>query len=142
MMRFFRVFTLLTFSLIAVCHADDAGIPDIVLKGFETYQKFGTVSGVDAWFKGSAFEAADKDAVTAKMAHVESTYGTITGYELLRTVRLTPSTRRVYVAAKFNKGVAWMFFDCYKPATDWIILRLEFSTKADEVIPMNILTGQ
>jgi len=43
---------------------------------------------------------------------------------------------------KYEKGVAWMFFDCYRFTTDWIVARFDFSTKADEVIPANILGGQ
>jgi len=117
-------------------------MPNIVTSGFEAYQKYGMQSGVDAWLKGSAFETADKDQVTGKMSHVETTCGRFIGYEQMRTVRLTPSTERVYVLAKFNKGVAWMFFDYYRPATDWIVVRFDFSTRADEVLPPNMLGGQ
>ena len=142
MMRYLQILAIV-FGLVAVCHADDAGLPDIVAKGFEAYQKLGVLPGVDAWMKGSPFEAADKDQVTEKIRQAESTRGPIAGYELLRIVKLTPSTRRVYVAVKYQKGVAWMFFDCYRLATDWIVARFDFSTKADEIVPAeNILGGQ
>ena len=141
MMRFIQVLTVVL-ALVAVCHADDAGVPDIVTRGFDTYQKFGVLPAVDAWLKGSPFEASDKDQVTEKIRQVESSYGAFAGYELLRVVKLTPSTRRVYVAVKYVKGVAWMCFDCYRPTTDWTVARFDFSVKADDIIPANILGGQ
>ena len=79
MKRFIRTLIAI-FSLVAVCHADDAGMPDIVTKGFEAYQKLGVLPAVDEWLKGSPFEASDKDEVTEKIRRVESSYGRITGY--------------------------------------------------------------
>ncbi|MGB8352667.1 MAG: hypothetical protein WCD79_02140 [Chthoniobacteraceae bacterium] len=139
-MRFIQIFAAIL-ALVAVCHADDAVVPDIVARGFDTYQKFGLLPAVDAWLKGSPFAAGDKDLVTEKIKRVESSYGAVAGYELLRIVKLTPSTQRVYLAVKYEKGVAWMFFDCYRPTTEWIVASFDFSTKADEIVPTSILGG-
>ena len=94
MKRFIRTL-IVVFSLVAICHADDVREPDIVTRGFDAYQKLGVLPGVDEWLKGSPFEASDKDDVTEKIRRVESSYGRFAGYELLRIVKLTPSTRRV-----------------------------------------------
>jgi hypothetical protein len=57
-------------------------------------------------------------------------------------VQFSKSTQRIYVAAKFEKGVAWMSFDCFKSEKDWIITRLDFETNANLILPANILGGQ
>jgi hypothetical protein len=43
---------------------------------------------------------------------------------------------------KFEKGVAWMGFDCFLPDKEWIVTRFEFNTNASLVLPPNILGGQ
>ena len=141
-MRFLPVFLIFFFPLVPVCHAEENGIPEIVLTGFETYQKYGAPAAINDWLKGSPFEASDKDHGSRRMTSVESIYGRMVGFELFRTVRLTPSTRRVYILVKFEKGAAWMSFECYKPVTAWIILKFDFSTKADEIVPPDLLAGQ
>jgi hypothetical protein len=56
---------------------------------------------------------------------------------------LSASTRRVYAAMKFEKGVAWMFFDCYQTGgSGWIITTLDFYTKANIILPPNLLGEQ
>jgi hypothetical protein len=95
------------------------------------------------WFAGSARDNDDdQDRATAKLSSLQGLFGRMLGYELIRVVPLSPSTKRVYAAVKFDKGVAWMSFDCYRAEKDWIISRFDLGTNANLVLPPNILGGQ
>jgi hypothetical protein len=123
--------------------ADDAIVPPVVLKGFQEFQKNGTLAAMDVWLAGSARDNDEvQDRASAKMTSIQGLFGRVLGHEVIRTVILSPSTRRVYAAVKFEKGVAWMSFDCYKPEKEWIISRFDFGTNANLVLPPNILGGQ
>lgn len=123
--------------------SQEAGVPPIVAKGFEEFEKNGTLAAMGVWLAGSARDNDDEqDRATAKMSSIQGIFGRMLGYELIRVVMLSPSTKRAYAAVKFERGVAWMSFDCYRPGKDWIISRFDFGTNANLVLPPNILGGQ
>jgi len=126
------------------CRAQDRNAPPVVAKGFLAFQKNGPLAALDAWLAGSARETDDdfQDQVAARMNRIQGFFGRTVGFETIRVVNLSPSTQRVYAAVKFEKGVAWMSFDCFKPDKEWIITRFDFQTNANIVLPPNILGGQ
>jgi hypothetical protein len=119
-------------------------VPEVIAKGFDEYQKHGSLAAFNVWLSGSSIETDDdlQDQVVKRMGRVQASFGQMIGYEIIRAISLSASTRRVYAVAKFEKGAAWMSFDCYKPGTEWIIPRLDFNTNANLVLPPNILGGQ
>lgn len=122
---------------------DTSAVPPIVGKGFEQFQRNGTLAATSTWLEGSSrANDDDQDRATAKLNAMQGIYGRMIGYELVRTVSLSPSTERVYAAVKFEKGVAWMSFDCYRPDSQWIVSRFDFGTNANLILPPNILGGQ
>ncbi|HEV7403769.1 MAG TPA: hypothetical protein VGO11_12610 [Chthoniobacteraceae bacterium] len=131
-------------SLSMTVVAQEGNIPPIVARGFATYQRDGALAAVNSWFTGSARESDGglQDDAVARLGRVQGWLGKMTGYESIRTVVLSKSTRRVYLVVKFEKGVAWMAFDCYQPDKEWIVTRFEFNTNAGQVLPPNILGGQ
>jgi hypothetical protein len=117
--------------------------PPLVGQGFAEFQKNGTLAAMSVWLAGSAKENdEDQDRAVAKMNSVQGAFGRMTGYEVVRVVFLSPSTQRVYTAVKYEKSVAWMSFDCYRPGKDWIISRFDYATNANLVLPPSILGGQ
>ena len=127
----------------AYCVELSPPVPPIVAKGFEEFEKNGTLAAMAVWFAGSARENDDaQDRATAKMNSVQGLFGRTSGYEIVRSVPLSPSTQRVYAAVKFEKGIAWMSFDCYRVGKEWIIARFDFGTNANLILPPNILGGQ
>ncbi|MEA3211105.1 MAG: hypothetical protein QOE70_4162 [Chthoniobacter sp.] len=129
--------------LAAHLEAQETTLPPVVPKGFEEFQKNGTLAAMGVWLAGSARDTDDDwDRATAKMESIQNTFGRMLGYEVIRIVVLSPSTQRVYAAVKFEKGVAWMSFDCYKPLKVWIVARFDFGTNANLILPPNILGGK
>lgn len=131
------------FSFSALCRAETPAVPDIVKRGFDAYLNSGVEAGVDEWLKGSPIEKEKtmRLQVIGGVTTIESSYGKLTGWELIRVVALSDSARRIYIVAKYEKGPLYMSFDCYN-AKDWIIPVLNLNTKATEILPPNLLGGQ
>jgi hypothetical protein len=130
-------------SLVSCRAAEPASVPEIVKQGFDIYLKAGPKAGVDAWLKGSPLQN-DKSAISAVvggLTNVEVAYGKFIGWETIKVVLLSESTRRVYVVAKYERGPLFCSFDCYK-STDWIIPTFNVHTKANEILPSFLLSGQ
>ena len=133
----------LLLTLTTVHAQDRAPVPPIVGQGFDQLRSNGSLAAMTAWFAGSAKENdADQDRAAANLNNAQSYYGRYIGYEVLRSVPLTGSTERVYAAVKFEKGVAWIAFDCYRPDKSWIVVRFDFASNANLIVPPNILGGQ
>jgi hypothetical protein len=118
-------------------------MPDVVTRGFSAFLKDGTLAAIDTWLAGSAWETDDRfqDEAAERMNACLRVMGRAVGYEPVRTVTLSPSTRRVYAVVKFQKGVGWMAFDCYQPAQEWIVCRFSFHTVPSLILPPALLAG-
>ena len=65
-------------------------------------------------------------------------YGKMAGYEILKTVKVTSSTSRVYAEIRYEKGPLFMFFDCFNSANGWIIPTMKIITDLDKILPEDI----
>ena len=75
------------------------------------------------------------------LGQIETAYGKMVGFDVLRVVIVSPALQRVYILVKFEKGPVYAAFDCYKTPAGWIIPILNLNTKASEVLPANLLNG-
>ncbi|HWB61735.1 MAG TPA: hypothetical protein VG733_19790 [Chthoniobacteraceae bacterium] len=141
-MRFLRYFLV----VVTLCAAGSAfaeeGVPKIVSEGFEIYQKYDNKAAVATWLKNSPVGTdANNAKVADTLSQIETAYGRVLGFELIRVVNLTPSMRRVYVLIRYERGPAYASYDCYFVQGAWIISGLDFNTKMNEILPSNILGG-
>lgn len=133
--------------LIACCLAGSAfggnEIPKIVTDGIKTYQNSGAAAAVALWYKGSAMEndAGATAHVTDLFGGIEHTFGKMTGFEPVKVVEISPSVRRIYILLQFEKGPVYASFDCYNAQGTWIISSMDFNTKAEMILPQNLLGG-
>ena len=99
---------------------------------------------MNTWLAGSARESDDEseDQASTRLERIQGALGRFVDFETVRVVNLSPSTKRVYIAVKYEKGAAWMSFDCFKADKEWIVMRLDFQTNANLILPPNILGGQ
>jgi hypothetical protein len=141
-----RIFTFLVIGInlcsVLVSEAADTGVPEVVTAGIDAYIKSGSGAAIEAWIKGSAVESnrQQRDQIAKTIQQVETLYGKMLGWELVRVVPITASCRRVYGALKYEKGPLWTVFDCYK-SNAWILADVQFHTEAKEVLPASILSG-
>jgi hypothetical protein len=132
--------SLLVLLLCTVSYADET--PKIVNDGMEAFKTAGFGGAFDVWLKGSPLESDKTTTMNLKgsFIQIETMYGRMTGYEILKTVKVSSSTIRVYAEVRYEKGPLFMFLDCYKSAGGWIIPTMRFQTDADKILPEDIFT--
>ncbi|MCG6918143.1 MAG: hypothetical protein LJE89_11440 [Deltaproteobacteria bacterium] len=115
--------------------------PKIVTSALETYKRTGFDEAFKIWMNGSPLEN-DKTSlmnVRGGMTQVETIYGKMIGYELLKSYQISSATIRTYVVLFYEKGPLFMYLDCYKSPKGWIIPELQFHTQAQVILPKELL---
>ena len=132
--------SLLLILLSSFAYADE--VPKIVINGMEAFKTGGFGGAFDIWLKGSPLESDKTTMMNLKgnFTQIETMYGKMTGYEILRSIKVSSSTSRVYAEVRYEKGPLFMVIDCYKSANDWIIPMMRFETNADKILPEDIFT--
>ena len=130
----------LTAPSFAQAAAAAPAVPDIITKGFDAYKKSSS-DAVDIWFKGSPLDTdlATKAKLLTALNDFEKGYGKYLGYEIFKTVALTPSTEIVYAVIKFEKGPVWFAFNLYKATDSWTVPTLNANQNPQQVLPQNLL---
>jgi hypothetical protein len=118
-------------------------IPAIVTDGLKVYQKSGGKAALEVWLQGSPLDGEEGPEVSLRglLSQIEKAYGKMVGYEPVRTANLSASVRRVYLVLRFEKGPAYIAFDCYKQGEKWTIPSLDVNTKVTQVFPPAIISG-
>ena len=112
---------------------------DLVIEGLNSYCRSGGAAAVETWQKGSVREGFS--FVEEFFAQTEKLYGRVLGFETIRVVPVSASMQRVYILLKYERGPAYLSFDCYKPDSNWIIPRMNCDTKPEAVLPERLLAG-
>jgi len=133
--------TLLIFSA-STTYAEEA--PKIVVDAFEAYKKSGFEDAAKIWYKGSPLEnnTTVKMNIKSAISNIEAIYGKMIGYEVLKNLKISPSTKRTYAVILYEKGPIFMYIDCYKSPKGWIIPEMLFNTKAQMILPREVLFDQ
>jgi len=131
---------LLALTAPSFAQAAAPAVPDIITKGFDAYKKSSS-DAVDIWFKGSPLDTdlATKAKLLTALNDFEKGYGKYLGYEIFKTVALTPSTEIVYAVIKFEKGPVWFAFNLYKATDSWTVPTLNANQNPQQVLPQNLL---
>jgi hypothetical protein len=69
---------------------------------------------------------------------VESIYGKMTSYEILKSINISRLSNRIYAEIHYEKGPLFMIFDCYKSSNGWIIPTMRFHTEVDKILPDDV----
>ena len=120
--------------------AEDSKIPAPILKGLEAYKSDGFAGAADVWIKNSVLDgnAAAKGQLMA-LTEVERFFGKYEGHELLRVVRTSSRTQRLYIVLYYEKGPLWSYFDIYEMKNGvFMISELLFNTKAAIILPPDV----
>ena len=132
---------LFLFLVASASYAEE--VPKLVTGGFETYKTTGSTEAFAVWLKGSPLESDKTTLASLKdsFTQVETMYGKMTGYDVLRTVKISAHTNRVYAEIQYEKGPLFMYLDCYRSANGWIVSVMKFHTDADRILtnePLNV----
>ena len=119
-------------------------VPKLVTSGLEAYKTTGSAEAFTLWLKGSPLEA-DKTAMASlkdSFTQVETMYGKMIGYEVLRTAKLSSHSSRIYAEIHYEKGPLFLYMDCYKSLNGWIVPMMRFHTDADKILTADSLSGK
>ena len=118
-------------------------VPPIVTAGLTAYKAEGSRAALAVWLKGSPVaNPATTEQMIASLTPIEAAYGSVLGHEILRVVPLSASVRRIYAIVRYERGPLFMSFDCYHTAGGWIIPTFLTNTRAAEILPASMLSGE
>jgi hypothetical protein len=118
--------------------------PKIVTEAMDAYKKSGYEEAFKIWMRGSPLED-DKTSymnIRGAFTQIETAYGKMVGYEIVKSVSISPSTIRTYAVILYQKGPLFVFFDCYNSLSGWIISQIQFNTKPNLVFPDILVSGE
>jgi hypothetical protein len=129
---------MLLILLSVTSYADDT--PKIVIDGMEAYKTAGFGGAFDIWLKGSPMENDKTTTMNLKggFTQIESIYGKMISYEILKNIKISSSSNRIYAEIRYEKGPIFMFFDCYNSSKGWIIPTMKLHTDADKILPYDV----
>jgi hypothetical protein len=87
-------------------------------------------------------DAAKVEQLVASCAYF-GRMGTIYGYDLLRTLDVTPNLQRVYVVLRAELEPVYVMILAYSPdGTHWKIAGVNWNTDPDKIVPRELLPPQ
>lgn len=131
---------LCAFFLAQARAADD--VPPVVISGLNVYRTNSLQAAYEIWSKGTLeHDKASREAAVTGLTQVESIYGKMTGYDIVKVVPIGAVVKRVYFVVHYEKGPVYAYFDCYNAGEKWMVSDLLFHTKANLVFPASLLGG-
>ncbi len=73
---------------------------------------------------------------------VLSKFGPLNGYDVIRTLYVTPHVSRVYIALLYAKQPVYLMLVAYRSGSDWKILVVNWHTDYDKVIPASLFGAE
>jgi hypothetical protein len=140
-MRRFVTLLCACFLLLSVATAlgqsAEAGIPKILVTGFDSYKSAGLDEAVRVWLRGSPLEGTQEAAAQETVLHATQTaYGPYRGFDLASVRQVSPSTRIVYLTIDYEKGPLFAKFVMFHAEPGWIVTSLLFNTNDTAVLPL------
>lgn len=68
--------------------------------------------------------------------------GQVTGFDLIRSVELTPNLRRVYILIRGALAPVYMELVLYRPREAWVVATINWHTHPDQVLPRELFGPQ
>lgn len=138
--RIFFICTFLTASLLARTEFASAELPDAIIKGMTAYGESGAEAAIQSWLTGGPMEG-DQDALgqASILLQIEGFYGKYIGFDSIKEVEITPSSRIQYIQINYEKGPLFTYFLTYKKGTEWIVINFKFHTEPDSIFPSEVV---
>jgi len=118
-----------------------APLPPIVQQGLDALKQGKCQEMFDLWTK--VWPEMQKAQMTASCSALQQFGGEFRGYDVLRTVDITPHLSRVYVVLLYEIQPIYVMVVVYRPGeTDWKVASVNWNTDPDKVIPASIVPPQ
>jgi hypothetical protein len=113
-----------------------AEVPKIIQFGLDTYKSEGPEAAVRAWVKGGPFEGSkDSFSQISVLRQIQQSYGSYSGFEVIRIQDVSASVRLIYLTLNFEKGPVFGRFVVYRSQQGSVLTAINFSAKPEEIVP-------
>src|SRR3569832_2444642 len=120
----------------------DTAVPPILLEGLREYAEKGLSPALNEWIRDTPLtQNGQVEQAAAAIRNVERVYWKMVFHEIVRVVPVSPSVRRVYVLLRYELGPLYGFFDCYRPASGWLIPGIWTRPQPQTILPPDVLAG-
>ena len=115
-------------------------LPTPLKKALEAYKEKGVEQVIPTLLKGSPIES-DKTALSQvnTIRQIEDFCGPYIGYEMVESVQVVESTRKVYFVMNYEKCPVFGRVTVYKRAQGEIITRFDFRPHMEQVFPRELV---
>jgi hypothetical protein len=116
-------------------------IPALVQQGLDSLTKGSCQGAFDLWTRG--WPDVQKAQMAPTCSALQEYGGAFRGYDVLKTVDVTPHLTRVYIMLLYQIQPVYMMVVLYRPGeVDWKVSSVNWHTDPDKVIPSSILPPQ
>ena len=136
-----RIILTSMFLIWAVSYAFAESPPKIVTNALDVYKAKGFDEAFNILLKGSPLESDKTTFMNVKggFTQIETMYGKMIGYEILKSIKISNSTIRTFAEVRYEKGPVFVFIDSYNSPTGWIVPIMRFNTEAERILPDEML---
>lgn len=121
----------------------DSNLPAVVESGFEAWAKGGAVDAIlMSWERGGLLEGSNKASNQARyMRNLSSALGTYKSHELIQGKPISGTSKVLYIAINFQRGVVYARFLVYRAERDWVVQNMDFSERPEAIMPWLAFAG-
>jgi hypothetical protein len=135
-MRTFHIVLLLLPAVPARLVAQAEPAP-VVQQGLDALRDGRCQDAFNLWTK--SWPEAQKNQMTASCSALEQYGGSIHGYDVVRTLEITPHLRRVYVVLLYQIQPIYVMLVVYRPGdADWRVNAVNWNSDPDKVLPASV----
>ena len=118
-------------------------VPPIVQKGIALYASAGPVQALETWRQGGLLDGSRNDVQqTETFREMVRPLRNYLSYELVATKEICRTSKIVYLAMNFERGLLYASFLVYHRADkEWIVQNMDFNTKPDVIMPWLAFEG-
>ncbi len=135
-MRTFHIVLLLLPAVPARLFAQ-AELAPVVQQGLDALRDGRCQDAFNLWTK--SWPEAQKSQMAASCSALEQYGGSIHGYDIVRTLEITPHLRRVYVVLLYQIQPIYVMLVVYRPGdADWRVNTVNWNSDPDKVFPTSV----
>ena len=110
-------------------------LPAIVRRGIEAIGSGRADSAFMLWSNSVAFGPEERSQVISSIPMFNQMCTLPQGYDLLRSIVVSPHIERVYFAVRCESRPVFFMLAVYQSATDWLVTAVTWNTDPDRILP-------
>jgi hypothetical protein len=129
-------------ALIASAEATTTAVdaPEIVIRGYQSFQVNGPKDAVTTWTRGGVLEDTEAAAqAVSDLEHLVELFGVIRTFHIMESIELSAFSRLVYAESAHQEGPIYIRFHLFLRASGWVVIDMHVDAVPEKVFPAWIL---